>query len=76
MLGQPSGEQQLGPMPIQHGRGAVAVAVGQLGLVPDSQRLDVLGTAGGGQLGQLLNGGPICPKDRVLFSINTAAGPG
>jgi hypothetical protein len=40
-------------MPIQHRRGAMAVAVLQLGLVvPDGQQLDALAAAGGGQLGQ------------------------
>jgi hypothetical protein len=43
------GQQELGPMPIQHSGGAVAVAVLQLGLVvPDGQQLDALAAAGGG----------------------------
>ena len=47
-------------MPVQHRGGAVAVAVLELGLVvPDGQQLDALAAAGGGQLGQLLDGGAV-----------------
>jgi hypothetical protein len=38
----------------------VAVAVLQLGfVVPDGQQLDALAPAGGGQLGQFLDGGAV-----------------
>jgi hypothetical protein len=44
-------------MPVQHRRGSVAVAVLELGLVvPDGQQLDALAAAGGGELGELLDG--------------------
>jgi hypothetical protein len=47
-------------MAIQDGRGAVAVAVLELGLVvPDGQQLDPLAAAGGGELGELLDGGAV-----------------
>ena len=55
-----AGQQQLGPMAVQDGGGAVAVAVLELGLVvPDGQQLDALAAAGGGQLGELLDGGAV-----------------
>jgi hypothetical protein len=47
-------------MPIEDSRGAVAVAVLQLGLVmPDSQQLDALASSGGGELGKLLDSGAV-----------------
>src|SRR3712207_9228300 len=52
--------QELGPMPVEDGRGSVAVAVLDLGLVvPDGQQLNALAAAGGGQLGELLDGGAV-----------------
>jgi hypothetical protein len=55
-----AGQQQLGPVAVEHGGGAVAVAVLELGLVvPDGQQLDALASSGGGQLGELLDGGAV-----------------
>jgi hypothetical protein len=54
------GEEQLGAVAVEDGGGAVAVAVLELGLVvPDGEQLDALPTAGGGELGELLDGGAV-----------------
>jgi hypothetical protein len=52
-----AGQDELGAVAVEHGGGTAAVPVGELGLVvPDRQELDALAAAGGGQLGQLLDG--------------------
>src|SRR3712207_7572575 len=66
--------QELGPMPVEDGRGSVAVAVLDLGLVvPDGQQLNALAAAGGGQLGELLDGGAVAGLiDRKSTRLNSS----
>jgi hypothetical protein len=53
-------EEQLGPMAVEDGGGAMAVAVLELSLVmPDGQQLDALASARRGQLGEFLDGGAV-----------------
>jgi hypothetical protein len=55
-----AGQDELGAVAVEHGGGAAAVAVGELGLVvPDRQQQDALPPSRGGELRQLLDRGAV-----------------